>query len=113
MAYLAIPLLQIVNPVLPSPEGSYNAITSPLAPLIARLWQTMVIIGALLLLLYLIWGATDWITSGGDQEKLKNARHKILDAVTGMAILAASFAIALFLEWIFGFSIVNVRWPTP
>ena len=48
-----------------------------------------IIIAAILALAYLVWGAIDWITSTGDQEKLKSAKNKITHAVIGLAIMAA------------------------
>jgi len=106
-------LLAISNPVLPK-EGSLTEINKsggPLASLMARLWQTMVIIGSLLVILYFVWGAIDWLTAGGSEEKLKKARGRMVDAFIGLALLVASYAIMRFMEFVFGFSLVNIKWP--
>lgn len=105
----------IRNPVLPEAEGSYGGITSPLAPLFARIWQVFVIVGSLIVLLFLIWGAIDWMMSEGDPEKVKNARNKIVHSLFGLGILAASYAIIWFLNTtnLFGFNLLKLEWPTP
>lgn len=45
-------------------------------------------IALLVVLVFLILGAFNWITSGGDKEKVKTARGQIVHALIGVAILA-------------------------
>ena len=71
------------------------------------------LVGGLTLMIFLIWGGIDWLSSEGDQEKLKNARNKITHALFGMALLAASFAVIRLTEVIFGFNVLKPSWPTP
>ncbi len=61
-------------------------------------------IAAVLVITFLIWGAIDWIMSGGDKEKVSNARKKITSALIGLAILAFVFVIAAVLGEIIGFN---------
>lgn len=104
----------IKNPVLHKSEGDYSTVAeNPLGPYIARLWWTIVIVGALTLLVFLIWGGVDLLTSEGDQEKYKNARNKMTHALMGMGILAASFAIIKVIAIVFQVDILNLAWPTP
>lgn len=56
--------------------------------------RIFLVVAGILLLIYLLWGAMDWITSGGEKEKLEKARNKITHAILG--ILVAIFALALF-----------------
>ena len=53
----------------------------------------VLVIGALMVFMYLIWGGIDWITSGGDKSKTESARNKITAAVIGLIVLAAAWAI--------------------
>lgn len=55
--------------------------------------RTFIIIAGLFMLLYLLWGALDWITSGGEKEKITKAQNKITNAVIGMVLIFAIFAI--------------------
>ncbi|MEK7495106.1 MAG: hypothetical protein AAB788_00820 [Patescibacteria group bacterium] len=39
------------------------------------------------LLIYLLWGAFDWISSGGEKEKITKAQNKITNAVIGIVLV--------------------------
>jgi hypothetical protein len=67
----------------------------------------VMVIAALLVLFYLIWGGIEWITSGGDKGKTESARNKITAAVIGIIILAASFAILQLVLTFLGFTNLN------
>jgi hypothetical protein len=41
----------------------------------------------------LIWGAFEWITSGGDKDAVGKARNRILNALIGLAVLAIAVAL--------------------
>ena len=54
-------------------------------------------VGGMAVLLFIVWGAFDWITSGGDKEKVAGARKKITNSLIGLAILSlAAFIVSLF-----------------
>lgn len=79
------------------------------------IWKTIINLGGLLLILYFIWGAVDWITSGGDSGKIASARNKIIQAVIGMILLAFSFVIIGFIGFLlFGdeFNIMDLTFLT-
>lgn len=61
--------------------------------LINRALRFVMVIAALLVFLYLIWGGVEWITSGGDKGKTESARNKITASVIGLIVVAASYAI--------------------
>ena len=75
--------------------------------LMARLFRTFIIIGALALLLYLVWGGLSWITAGGDEKKLEDARNRITNAIIGMIVLVATAAIAAFVGNAVGIDVLN------
>lgn len=103
----------IFNPIISVEDGTYDEVkVSPLTGLIIRVWKTMVLFGGLMLLVYLIWGAIEWISSGGDGEKVKSARNKLTNALIGLFLLVASFAIMIFLRELFGYDLLNIIWPT-
>lgn len=45
------------------------------------------------LVFMLFWGAYDWIISEGDKEKVQQAQKKIINAIIGIALFAAAFAV--------------------
>jgi len=71
--------------------------------LIGAILSFVMVIAALLLLLYMIWGGIEWVTSGGDKGKTESARNKITSAVIGMIILAAAFAVTNMVVYFLGF----------
>ena len=48
-------------------------------------------------LVMMIWGAYDWISSGGESDKLKKAQAKIINALVGIFILIGVLVIWVFL----------------
>ena len=67
----------------------------------------IMVIAAVLVFLYLIWGGIEWITSGGDKGKTEAARNKITSAVIGLIVIAASYAILTLALNFLGFSNLN------
>jgi len=55
--------------------------------------DAIIVAGGLLVLLFLLWGAVEWLTSEGDKEKLTGARDKIIHAIIGLAILVSIYAV--------------------
>jgi len=50
-------------------------------------------VGILIVLAMLIWGAYQFMTSGGNKQKLSDARNRMIWSVVGLIVLAASWAI--------------------
>ena len=51
------------------------------------------IIALIAVLVMLVWGALQWIFSGGDKEAVASARNRILHALIGLAVLAIAIAL--------------------
>lgn len=66
---------------------------TPVGTILSNSLYIIVAVAALLVLVFLIIGAFNWITSGGDKEKVGGARKTIFAALIGLAILALSFLI--------------------
>ncbi len=67
----------------------------------------------LVVLVMLIWGAFEWITSGGDKEAVGKARSRIINALIGLAVLAVAYALTRVAAQFLGFDITNIPIPTP
>lgn len=61
-------------------------------------------VAAIALLFMFIWGAFDWMTSEGDKEKLESAKRKIINALIGIMLFAAAFAVIQILGQFTGFT---------
>jgi hypothetical protein len=73
-----------------------------LGPFIANLVNIAVIVSGILVFLYLVMGGVEWITSGGDKAHVENAQKRITNAIIGLAIVAASWAIWRIVKVFFG-----------
>lgn len=93
----------LANIDITPPEGFAANFSS----LINGVLSFVLVIAALLVFLYLIWGAFDWITSGGDKGKTDRARQKIISAVIGLIIIASSYAILTLALRFLGFRDIN------
>ena len=100
---------EITNPAL-SPEVPTEA-GAGLAFYIANLWRTVVTLGGIAFLLYLVWGGIQWMLSGGDKTKVTEAQQKISNALIGLAILVASYAITLFVQTVFKINLLKPVFP--
>lgn len=60
-------------------------------------------VATLVLIFMLLWGAWDWMTSGGEKEKLESAQRRIVNAVVGLMLFAVAFAVIQVLGQFTGF----------
>lgn len=109
---------QITNPVIGDEIGSV-ADSCEAIPVVVQyfvlLWKAIINIGAIIVLVMFIYGAVEWLSSGGDSGKLTKARGRLLHAALGMLVLVASFAIISFFSMVFfgeNFDILNFSLPT-
>lgn len=88
-----------INP----PTQGYN----DLGDFITNVIQLSFALALLIVLVMLVWGAFEWITSGGDKETVGKARGRIINALIGLAVLAVAFALATVGAQFLGFT--NLR----
>lgn len=110
---------EIQNPVVGGSFGSGSAAAASGTTFTAYFvffWNALISIGAIMVLIYFIWGALEWISSGGDKGKVENARNRITQAVIGLVVLVGSYVIIGFLGRIFfgdTFNILQITLPQP
>lgn len=84
MIYLALKIGDYtINPPAGVPTGGISSLNN----LISLVTNLLFIAAIVISLFYLIWGGFDWIFSGGDKQKLANARNKVIYAVVGLIIV--------------------------
>ena len=69
--------------------------------------NVVMLIAAVLVFAFLIFGGIQWITAGGDKTKAEEARNKITSAVIGLVIVAASYALINLIVNFLGFGSFN------
>lgn len=105
----------ITNPAIGNLGASPGAARSGVlfAQYFISIWQTLTVVGGIALLLYLIWGAIDWLVAGGDSGKVQKARDKMTNAVIGFIILIGSYSIVGFIGSLIGYNLLTFSFPTP
>jgi hypothetical protein len=89
-------------------DGELTGATSTIGEVISSLLSGVMVIGALMLLMYLIWGGIEWISAGGDSGKIQKARDKITQSVIGLIVLASSVAIFSLVQQFVGVEALQV-----
>ena len=107
-------LAQITNPAIGEwgtvdrQEQSVGILQDIALAVISRIMP----IALILLFLYIIWGAFDWITSGGDSGKVSSARNKIVQGIIGVIVLSALFAIMMIIQTFLHLEFLNIIFPS-
>ena len=70
------------------------------------------IIAAIATFAFLVIGGINWLTSGGDKGKVETAQKMISNALIGLAILIASYAITIFVQNVFKINILAPVFPS-
>ncbi len=107
-------VFQIVNPVLTGTLGRGTTQTglTNAGNLISGLISLFLVIGTVAALLYMILGGVAWIVSDGDKGKLEQARNRILQAIVGLIIVAAAWAVWLLLGRFLGINFESIPFPS-
>lgn len=64
-------------------------------------------VAAVAVLAMVLWGAVEWIFSGGDKEKVGNARKRITYALIGLVLIALTFVILTIVGEILEFDVLK------
>lgn len=84
--------------------GIGGAGATPLPVIIGNIINVALGFLGIVLLFYLLYGGFTWMTAGGDSKKVDTAKQMITNAIIGLIIIVASFAISNFVLT----SLVNV-----
>lgn len=107
-------LADLTNPVLPPNlgSGSNQQGATIIGMLVSNIGGLFFIFAFFLTFLYLLTGGIGWLTSGGDKSKLETARDKITNALVGLVIVAAAYAIFALVGQFFGLDIKALKIPS-
>ncbi|NOY15265.1 MAG: hypothetical protein GXP43_03555 [bacterium] len=96
-------MLNLISTVYAASSDTVSDLGEALAPypggqlqlgqLLPKLYGLAIVLGALAVLIFFIWGGIEWLTAGGDSDKVKNAQNKMSNAVIGLVILLAAWAL--------------------
>lgn len=74
--------------------------------------SAILVVAGLIFFFMLIIGGLRWILSGGDKSATESARSQITAALIGLVIIFSAWAIATFMNSIFGVDLLNFTLPT-
>lgn len=109
-----IQMAAIVAPVLAaekvqlSTSGSFENLENlTVNGIVSGAINLVLVVVALVFFFILVLGGLKWVTSGGDEKKVGEARAQITNALIGLAIVFAAWAIMKLIGTIFGINILG------
>ena len=73
-----------------------GAPTKDLTAIIGSIIRVILTVLGVVLVVYIVYGGVLWMTAGGDPEQVKKAKAMIEQAIIGVAIILAAYAISEF-----------------
>ncbi len=86
---------------------------TPIGQIVSFVVAFIIVVAFLAALLFVVIGALQWITSGGDKQRVADARNHIIAAIIGLIVIALSFVIINIIITALGLgSLTNLQIPT-
>ena len=109
--------LALVVPVYAASDDTINFVTGDatwagpegltIPGIISGAISLIMLVVALVFFFMLIWSGLRWVTSQGEEKAVASARAQITNALIGLAIVFAAWAIMKLIEIVFGVSILE------
>ncbi len=81
--------------------------------IVGKIITILLILAIILALIFLIWGGIKWIMSGGDKQKIEQARAAIIGAIIGLVLaFLAYFILNVVTFFITGGNFTTLTLPT-
>ncbi len=107
-ALLAIPAFAATENIDLTPKDNFAGLADlSFGGIVSGAISLILLVVALVFFFVLIMGGLRWVMSGGDQKNVEAARNQITNALIGLAIVFATFAIMKLIETIFGITILS------
>jgi hypothetical protein len=101
----------VAIPILDSLRGQASAggfeVIEDLGCYVSNIVALALMVAGVAAFVYLVWGGISWITAGSDQAKVDEARSRLTNAVLGLGIVAAAWAVFSALDYFFGLNLVG------
>lgn len=75
----------------PGPTALYGDPVAGLGRLFGTILNIFMIFAGISALVYMLWGALNWIYSQGDKEKIGKAQNQIINALIGLLFIVVGF----------------------
>lgn len=109
ISLLAKPAFAANNIIIgPNPGSEFGPLKDlTVAGIVSGAISLALLVVALVFFFILVMGGLKWVMSGGDQKNVEAARNQITNALVGLAIVFAAFAIMKLIEIVFGISLLS------
>jgi magnesium-transporting ATPase (P-type) len=108
LAALTIPAYAADSITLKNKTSDFGQLETMTVPgIISGAISLVLIVVAIVFFFILVMGGLKWVTSGGDEKKVGAARAQITNALIGLAIVFAAWAIMSLIGTVFGINILN------
>jgi len=105
---LTIPAFAAEDPIKLGASGNYVKLKDlTFGGIISGAISLVLLVVTVVFFFILVIGGLKWITSGGDEKKVAAARSQITNALIGLIIVFASWAIMKLIDAIFGTTIMD------
>jgi hypothetical protein len=94
--------------VVTAPGGVPTGGIATVAKIVGNSFTILLIAAVILTLIYLILGGLAWIRSGGDKQKLSQARARLTYAIIGLIIALGSFFIINLIGYFFKVNLLQI-----
>jgi hypothetical protein len=106
-AAVAAPIYAQDIKLIPNDSNWNNLTNLTFGGIISGAISLVMLVVALVFFFILIWGGLKWVMSEGDQKAVEAARGQITNALIGLAIVFAAFAIMKLIETVFGIQLLS------
>lgn len=106
-AFLAIPAYAATIELTPSTSDFEPLTRVTIGGIISGAISLVMLVVALVFFFILVLGGLKWVMSGGDEKSVGAAKNQITNALIGLAIVFATFAIMKLIETIFGITLLD------
>jgi len=84
------------------PSGTFGPLPADITKAISNVISFLTVIAGLAFIVYFIIGAINWITSGGDPNKVKTAQLMITQALIGLTIVIIAYPTIIVVSQLLG-----------
>lgn len=101
--------MQITNPILGETPTHLNWPIPFLQAFLPKLITISLIIAAIVFVFVMLVSGISWMLSGGDKQKIEEARSRLTNGLVGFIIVLSVFAITGVIEVLFGINILELE----
>ena len=110
LAGIIAPVLAAESISLGAPDQFTNLSNVSIEKMVSGAINIVLIVVTVIFFFILVIGGLKWITSGGDEKKVAAARAQITNALIGLVIVFAAWAIMKLIDTLFGTSLATGTW---